>query len=347
MKRTHIALYIGLTISLSQQSHAFASNTQPIAEFNAETTYYGVNLAGGAFGNKKLPGRYGYDYTYPKADEMDYFIEKGMTVFRLPFRWERLQRDLQSSLDDAELQRITAVVNYATSKGILVILDIHNYARYHGDIVGGDNVSFEDLSDVWKRIAAHFKDNSGVVIGLMNEPHGLPTEQWRDAANIAISAIRSAGFEHLVLVPGNGYSGAHAWHSNWYGTPNSKLMTTIVDPADNFAFDLHQYFDADSSGTSPMCVSAEVGVKRLTKVTNWMRNNNYKAFLGEFGVADNDTCNQALTNALEYMNNNSDVWIGWTWWAAGAWWGDYPFSLTPKNNQDKPQMAILESFLTP
>jgi endoglucanase len=30
----------------------------------------------------------------------------------------------------------------------------------------------------------------------------------------------------------------------------------------------------------------------------------------------------ALDQTLKYISENSDVWIGWTFWAAGAWWGD-------------------------
>jgi hypothetical protein len=44
------------------------------------------------------------------------------------------------------------------------------------------------------------------------------------------------------------------------------------------------------------------------------------------------------------MNDNNDVWLGWTWWAAGPWWGEYMFTVEPKNGQDRPQMAILEKY---
>jgi endoglucanase len=348
MKRVHVTACIALSLSITFPATGFSSTKglaiKAVTPVNKNGPYYGVNLAGPGFGNNKLPGRYGYNYIYPKTSEMDYFIEKGMNVFRLTFRWERIQHSLKSDLDQAELQRLTAAVDYATTKGTSVILDIHNYARYHGQVVGGDSVSFDDLADVWRKLASHFKHNPAVIIGLMNEPHGMPTEQWRDAANVAIAAIRDAGSEHLILVPGNGYSGGHSWYSDWYGTPNATVMATIVDPADNIAFEIHQYFDSNSSGTSFDCVDTEVGSRRLAKVTQWMRDHGQRAFLGEFGAADNPTCMAALDNTLAYIDANQDVWLGWTWWAAGAWWGSYPFSISPKSGQDKPQMAVLEQY---
>jgi len=42
------------------------------------------------------------------------------------------------------------------------------------------------------------------------------------------------------------------------------------------------------------------------------------------------------------MESNSDVWQGWTWWAAGPWWGNYMYSLEPTANGDAPQMAWLK-----
>jgi len=56
---------------------------------------------------------------------------------------------------------------------------------------------------------------------------------------------------------------------------------------------------------------------------------------------------QALSDILESMERDRDVWLGWTWWAAGAWWGNYMFSLEPKDGKDKPQMAWLRAHLRP
>ena len=41
------------------------------------------------------------------------------------------------------------------------------------------------------------------------------------------------------------------------------------------------------------------------------------------------------------MSKNSDVWLGWSYWAGGPWVGNYMFSVEPANNVDKPQMQVL------
>jgi endoglucanase len=107
------------------------------------------------------------------------------------------------------------------------------------------------------------------------------------------------------------------------------------------AFEVHQYFDRDYSGTSPTCQSDTIGIEKLKPFTQWLRENKHRGFLGEFGAADNPVCLAALDNTLEHVAANSDVWIGWTYWAAGAWWGDYMFSVHPSPKGEKGQMKIL------
>jgi endoglucanase len=321
--------------------------------------YTGTNLAGADFGEGNLPGTYNIHYTYPTAAEVDYFIGKGLNTFRLPFRWERLQQSLNSPFNAAELARLDAFVNYATGQGAHVVLDPHNYARYHGNVVGTAALPNAAFANFWSRLADEYKDNERVIFGLMNEPNSMPTEQWRDAANAAITAIRNTGATNLILVPGNAWTGAHSWTQNWYGTPNATAMLGIIDSGNNFAFDVHQYLDDNSAGDDSGIVSTTIGQERLVQFTNWLETNNRRGFLGEFAVANSrigtggtQIGDEAIDNMLDYIESHGDVWLGWTWWAAGPWWGNYMFTLEPTNlgqpaQADRPALAVLQPHLAP
>jgi endoglucanase len=206
-------------------------------------------------------------------------------------------------------------------------------------------VPIADFVDFWTRLATLYKDDDYVIFGLMNEPHDMKSEQWRDAANAAIAGIRETGAKNMILVPGNGWTGAHSWTQNWYGTPNAELMLTIKDPADNLTFEVHQYLDGDSSGTGDKCVSQEVGLKRLRPFIDWAKEHQKRGFLGEFAGGDNPTCEAATQNLLNYVESNPDVFIGWTWWAAGPWWGSSLRIIEPKDGKEAPQMRWLEPRL--
>ena len=311
----------------------------------ASLQYTGVNIAGGEFNAKSLPGEYGRDYIYPDSPTVAFFAAKGMNIIRFPVLWERLQRQVDGELDAEEMQRLDAVIDLASSKGMRVIIDVHNYATYHGSVIGEKGLATRALGDLWRRIAERYKDNELVVFGLMNEPTGLPTETWLEAANIAIAQIRRTGAKNLILVPGNGWSSARDWLSNIYGTPNSEVMLKVDDPADNFAYDVHQYFNSDFTGSSGDCQSVDIGISTLTPVTEWARRHGKRAFLGEFGVGSGRTCLDALDHVMQFMTDNNDVWLGWTYWAGGTWWPkDYFTNVQPLDAEDRPQMTVLEKY---
>lgn len=318
--------------------------------------YRGVNLAGAEFGvasdgTGANPGTFGTHYIYPdpafsSGYSADPFISKGMTTFRLPFRWERLQRTRRAAFDAAELSRLRTTVSRLTGKGAFVLLDPHNYARYGTALIGSSAVPDADFADFWSRLATEFKGNPSVLFGLMNEPYDLPTEQWVSSANAALAAIRATGATNLVLVPGNAWTGAHSWGQSWYGTANAVAMLQVRDPGNNVAFEVHQYLDSGFSGASSACVSTTTGADQLAGFTQWLRANGKRGFLGEFATGTSATCLTALDNLLSHLDANADVWLGWTWWAAGPWWGSDWTSLEPSSTgADKPQMAVLARHL--
>jgi endoglucanase len=311
----------------------------------------GTNMSGAEFGEQNLPGTFGTDYIYPDPayasgyTSQDYFVGKGMNTFRLGFRWERLQRQLNAAFDATELARLDTTIASMTSKGAYVILDPHNYARYNDQLIGSTAVPNSAFADFWSRLAQHYANNPRVIFGLVNEPHTMPTEQWRDAANAAIAAIRANGAHNLILVPGNAWTGAWSWNMTYYGTANAVAMLGITDPEDNYAFEVHQYLDSNFSGTQTTCQSATIGAESLASFTAWLRANGKRGFLGEIGAAANATCDAAIDATLAHIDANSDVYIGWVWWSAGPWWGSYFMTLEPQGSVDAPQFATLAGHL--
>jgi endoglucanase len=314
--------------------------------------YRGVNLASAEFGPES-EGVYGTDYVYPIPayvegyDSPAYYVNKGMNTFRLPFLWERLQPTLDGAFDATELERLTTTVDYLTSMSAHVIVDPHNYARYSGDIIGSSAVPSASFADFWSRLADQFRSNPYVVFGVMNEPHDMDVSVWVTAANAAIAAIRDTGATNLVLVPGSRWTGAHSWYnSDLDGAANSSALLDIYDSGDNMAVEVHQYLDAEMSGTESTCQSATIGSESLYNFTGWLTTYGMHGFLGEFGGGANATCQAAIDDILNYLEAYSDVWVGWTYWAGGPIWPvDYMTSLEPSGDADTAQMDTLEPHL--
>ena len=75
--------------------------------------------------------------------------------------------------------------------------------------------------------------------------------------------------------------------------------------------------------------------------TAWARQHNAERFLGEFGFAATPAAMTEGNALVQFMADNKDVWRGWTYWAAGPWWGNYMFSVEPTSTGDAPQMSVL------
>jgi len=335
---------------LSSVSLFFVAQGPAIA---APCKYTGVNISGAEWGPAQPHDPAAQNF-YPSQTQTNYYKGKGMNTLRVPFRWERLQPTLNFPFNRIEFSHLDASVSYATAKGLYVVLDPHNCARYSKNLIGSKEVPFAAFTDLWTRLAKAYGNNNRVIFGLTNEPHDMPDATLIEGEQAAINAIRATGARNLILVPGNNWTGAYSW-CGW--STNSKIMLAITDPGNNFAFEVHQYVDSDSTGTKADITKNDptIGVQRLTAFTNWCKTNHRRGFLGEFAVANSTISGTGIgtatiSNMLTYIESNQDVWLGWTWWAGGARWGNYLFTIEPVRTgsgayTDQPAMGVLANFL--
>lgn len=82
-------------------------------------------------------------------------------------------------------------------------IDIHNFARVSGQIIGQGGPSDEQFADLWAQLATYYKNHEKVVLGLMNEPHDVDIGVWANTVQAAVTAIRNAGaVSQMILLPG-------------------------------------------------------------------------------------------------------------------------------------------------
>ncbi|MGL4198516.1 MAG: glycoside hydrolase family 5 protein [Allorhizobium sp.] len=299
-----------------------------------------MNISGAEYG--EAAGVEGVDYIYPTERTLSYFADKGFDAVRLPFKWERLQPRLGEGFDRAELDRLKTSVASLRGKAFTVILDPHNYAYYSGHNIGSDQVPARQFAQFWIRLASEFANQDGIAFGLMNEPHDVAPAVWLDAANQAIAGIRAVGARNLILVPGTHWSGVVTWGEDFGRGSNAEVMLGVVDPIDNNAFEVHQYMDKDLSGTNEACVNAELAVNGMAKLSDWLRLHDKRAFLGEFGGSKEPECLEGLTRMIGQMESDSDVWLGWTYWAGGDWWSpEEGNNIQPSAQGDRKQLSVL------
>ncbi|KAJ7224342.1 endoglucanase [Mycena pura] len=235
-----------------------------------------------------------------------FFVGKGFNFFRVPFQLERM---------------------VSPTTGLAGPLSSAYLANY--------------TSTFWTNLAGQFKSNSRVIFDVMNEPNGIAATTVFSLNQAAVNGIRASGATtQMILV--EAFTGAWTWVSSGNG---AAFAGGIKDPNNNVAIQMHQYLDSDGSGTNPTCVSSTIGAERLANATAWLQQNNMKGFLGEIGAGSNSACISAVFGAFCQMQQ-SGVWIGASWWAAGPWWpATYFTSIEPPNGLSIPQ--ILPQALMP
>ena len=113
---------------------------------------------------------------YPPADgaaQMKHFVDVDkFNVFRLPVGWQYLVNgQLGGTLDAGNLAKYDGLVQGCLTTGAYCLIDIHNYARWNGQIIGQGGPTDDQFASLWSQLAKKYAAESKVVMGLMNEPH--------------------------------------------------------------------------------------------------------------------------------------------------------------------------------
>ncbi len=317
-----------------------AESTAPADTTNGQPRLVGVNLSGAGFGPSVVPGVHGTNYTYPAESYYKKYADLGMKLVRLPFLWERIQPKLNTPLNATELARLKQSLDFAHKHGVKVILDLHNYYRYFGKLIGSTEVPISSFAGVWKQIVQEVVSHPAVEgYGLMNEPYST-NGLWPQAALAAAKAIRTLDSQRWIYVAGDRWSSAYHWPHY-----NTQLINDpwMRDRKNNLVFEAHMYVDKDFSGNyfdKAEVFDPMIGVNRVKPFVEWLKSNNLRGYIGEHGVPDfSPSAIVATDNLLAYLRQNC---IPSTYWAAGPWWGEYALSLDVTSGKARPQLPVLQ-----
>jgi aryl-phospho-beta-D-glucosidase BglC (GH1 family) len=305
--------------------------------FNVRTQF-GVNMSGAEFSTAMYPNN---------PVDWQYYEEKGLNLIRVPFKWERIQSQLGGQIDVSQLKE---VVNIGVSRGMQVMIDMHNYGRGKANgsdyVIGAtENVTIEHFADVWRKLATEFKDLHLWGYDIMNEPHDMGTSSWFQIAQAAINAIREVDTETPIVIEGNNWASADTWPTS------SNTLKDLVDPSNKIIYEAHCYFDSDASGTYKGSYTVEVGsnsqvaITRLSHFVNWLKTNKKIGMIGELGVpGDDPRWLTMLDEACAYLKENK---VSLTYWSGGRHWGSYILGVHPDKDdmtKEKPQMDVLKKY---
>ncbi|KAI3326244.1 glycoside hydrolase family 5 protein [Xylariaceae sp. AK1471] len=305
--------------------------------------YFGVNIAGFDFGCA-TDGTCVTTKVYPPlsalggpdgAGQMSHFAkDNSMNIFRLPVGWQFLvNNQLGGTLDSGNLGKYDQLVRACLATGATCVIDIHNYARWNGQIIGQGGPTDAQFASLWSQLAKKYASEPKIMFGLMNEPHDVPDiNTWAKSAQAAVTAIRQAesGTAHTILIPGNDWTSAAA-----FPTKSGPALLSITNPDNSttgLVFDVHKYSDSDNSGTHTECTTDNIS-SAFAPLADWLRTNKRQAINTEMGGGNTESCAKYVCDQIAYLNQNADVYLGYVGWSAGAFDpSTYELSEVPTKN---------------
>ncbi|KDR72606.1 hypothetical protein GALMADRAFT_73464, partial [Galerina marginata CBS 339.88] len=330
----------------------------PTSTAKAKLSLVGVNIAGfdfgcGTDGTCNVTSATPPLLQYTKTDglgQMQHFVTNdGYNIFRLPVGWQFLTNGAMSgTLNQANFAKYDALVQACLSTGASCIIDIHNYARFNGQIVGQGGPSNDIFAQLWSNIAAKYASSSKVVFGIMNEPHDVPDiNAWATTVQTVVTAIRKAGATtQMILLPGNNWTSAETFVSNGSAAALMKVVN-LDGTTKNLIFDVHKYLDSDNSGTHAECVTNNIQGSWAPLAT-WLRANKRQALNTETGGGNTASCVTFICQQIAYQAQNSDVFLGYVGWSAGAFGTTYVLGEVPtKSGSTWTDAMLVKSCMAP
>jgi endoglucanase len=237
------------------------------------------------------------------AGQMKHFYKDDhMNIFRLPVGWQYLvNNNLGGTLDSTNLGYYDQLVQSCLSTGAYCIIDIHNYARWNGGIIGQGGPTNDQFVSVWKQLATKYASQSRIWFGTMNEPHDVPSiTTWAATVQAVVTAIRNAGAtSQFISLPGNDWQSAGAVINDG----SAAALSTVKNPdgtTTNLIFDVHKYLDSDNSGTHTECVTNNID-DAFAPLATWLRQNGRQAILTETGGGNTASCQTYLCQQIAYL----------------------------------------------
>src|SRR6185503_16618552 len=192
---------------------------------------------------------------------------------------------------------VANVINLCKTNKLVCVLEVHDTTGY-GEEAGATTLA--QAVSYWKEIKSVLMGQEAyVIINIGNEPYGnLNTSSWVNDTKKAIADMRSAGFQHMLMVD------APDWGQDWEFIMRDNAASIFnSDPDKNTVFSIHMYgvFDTSSKIQSYISTFVNAGLPLV---------------VGEFGHQHTDG-NPDENSIMSVTQSNEIGYLGWMWSGGG------------------------------
>jgi len=191
---------------------------------------------------------------------------------------------------------VANVITLCKANQLVCVLEVHDTTGYVEDPADTSTASLAQAVSYWIEIkSALVGQEAYVIINIGNEPYGNSnTANWVNATKSAIAALRSAGFQHMLMVDGPD------WGQDWeYIMRDNAASIFNSDPLRNTVFSIHMYEVFDTPNPINNYVSTFV-------------NAGLPLVIGEFGPV-NSGPGADVDTVMAAAQANGIGYLGWEW----------------------------------
>lgn len=210
--------------------------------------------------------------------------DAGFNAVRIPTTWYNHVSGSDYTIDEAWLDRVQEVVDYAYNNDLFVILDAH-HENFNDPYDSTYSKASKELCSIWTQVAARFKDyDERLIFEVQNEPRKQGTNvEWtggdaegRRVVNKmnahAVAAIRNAGGNNetrFIMVP---TYAASASALNGFELPKDDHIIVSIH-----AYTPYNFAMQDSGGTTYFSADDSNSTREL----EWLSETLYESFVSK------------------------------------------------------------------
>ncbi|KAI1469479.1 glycoside hydrolase family 5 protein [Daldinia caldariorum] len=297
----------------------------------AKVQFLGVSIAGGEFGCKNDGSCPVNEAKLPDdgVTQMWHFVgDDAINILRMPVSWQFLVgENLGGKFDSNNFNDYDRLIQACLATGAYCMIDIHNYGRWNGKIIGQGGPTDDQFVNLWQQLATKYSGKDKVIFELMNEPHDVDVDTWAETCQKAVTAIRKTGAtKQMILLPASNFDGV----ATLTGDNGAEQLLDITNPdgsKDNLLLDIHAYLDKDNTGTNRQCTTDNTDA--FGNLAKYLRIRGRKGLVSQTGASQDSSCLEMFCAQNKFINDNSDVFVGIVGWGAGSVETSDVLSMTP------------------
>lgn len=282
--------------------------------------------------------------------------DAGFNAVRIPTTWER-QMDDNNVIRDDWIARVQEIVDYAYSRDMYVILNMHHEEWYQPYADKEEEISAK-MTACWTQIAERFKDyDEHLIFEGMNEPRWKNTQfEWnggndegRQVVNhlnkVFVDAVRSTGgnnqYRFLMVCP-------YAANSS-----ESALSALEIPDDDRLIVSVHAYipysFALQNPGSDKWLASKPNCTKEIDELADVLDrlfiSKGQAVIVGECGAMNRENEEYRAQWAEYYFAKFKEIGVPCFWWDNGSFYSGETFGLFDRRTNEVKYPMLLEAMM--